>query len=187
MIEELKLEEKDLEGTAFVAFARVFSGTIKPGQTVYVLGPKYDPREALEKQKIGQEICDPKATIKDAKQNAIMKATVGKLYLLLGRDLEELNEAKAGNIVGIGGLENYILKSATISTNIACTPFMEITQSAAPILRVAIEPEKSSDLNALVQGLHLLNQADANVQVFLNDKGEHILLTAGEVSNLIFS
>ena len=33
----------------------------------------------------------------------------------------------------------------------------------------------------LISGLHLLNQADANVQVFLNDKGEHILLTAGEV------
>ena len=95
-----------------------------------------------------------------------MKATISKLYLLLGRELEELSEVKAGNIVGIGGLENYILKSATISTNVACTPFVEITQSAAPILRVAVEPELSSDLKALVSGLHLLNQADANVQVF---------------------
>ena len=94
-----------------------------------------------------------------------MKATISKLYLLLGRELEELSEVKAGNIVGIGGLENYILKSATISTNVACTPFVEITQSAAPILRVAVEPELSSDLKALVSGLHLLNQADANVQV----------------------
>ena len=182
LMEELKLEERDLDGTAFIAFARVFSGTLKPGQTVYVLGPKYEPLESLDKLKNGQtDFCDPNATIKDAKQNAIMQAKIGNLYLLLGRELEELQEAKAGNIVGIGGLENYILKSATISTNIACTPFIEITQSSAPILRVAIEPEKSSDLNALVQGLHLLNQADANVQVFLNDKGEHILLTAGEV------
>ena len=94
-----------------------------------------------------------------------MKATISKLYLLLGRELEELSEVKAGNIVGIGGLENYILKSATISSNVACTPFVEITQSAAPILRVAVEPELSSDLKALVSGLHLLNQADANVQV----------------------
>ena len=35
MIEELKLEETD--GTAFIAFARVFSGTLNPGQDVYVL------------------------------------------------------------------------------------------------------------------------------------------------------
>ena len=180
-MEELKLEEKDLDGTAFVAFARVFSGTLRPGQDVYILGPKYDPVESLKKRQSGQDFCDEKATIKDAKQNAIMKAKVGHLYLLLGREMEELEDAKAGSIIGIGGLEDYVLKSATISNNIACTPFVEITQSAAPILRVAVEPEVSSDLGALVAGLHLLNQADANVQVFLNDKGEHILLTAGEV------
>ena len=107
----------------------------------------------------------------DEKPSAIMKAKIGNLYLLLGRELEELQEVKAGNIVGIGGLENYILKSATISSNPACTPFVEITQSAAPILRVAVEPEISSDLGNLVKGLHLLNQADANVQVFINDIG----------------
>ena len=182
-IEELQLEEKDLDGTAFVAFARVFSGTLKPGQTVYVLGPKYDPRQSLVQLANNEEdsICDENATIHDAKPKAIMKAKIENIYLLLGRELEELNEAKAGNIIGIGGLENYILKSATISSNLACTPFVEITQSAAPILRVAVEPELSSDLSALSKGLHLLNQADANVQVFLNDKGEHILLTAGEV------
>ena len=167
-ISELKLEEKDTEGTAFVAFARVFSGTLKPGQDVYVLGPKYDPRQKYDESGSGN--------IKE-----IMKAKIGQLYLLLGRELEELNEVKAGNIVGIGGLEDYILKSATISNNLNCTPFVEITESAAPILRVAIEPELSSDLSLLIKGLHLLNQADANVQVFLNDKGEHILVTAGEV------
>ena len=33
-------EKKDLH---FIAFARVFSGTLKVGQKVYVLHPKYDP------------------------------------------------------------------------------------------------------------------------------------------------
>ena len=154
----MKLEEKDLDGTAFVAFARVFSGTLKPGQEVYILGPKYDPRESLAKRAKDEEICDDKATIHDMKSKAIMKAKIENIYLLLGRELEELNEAKAGNIIGIGGLENYILKSATISTNIACTPFVEITQSAAPILRVAVEPELSSDLSALSKGKPRFNR-----------------------------
>ena len=110
-----------------------------------------------------------------------MKATISKLYLLLGRELEELSEVKAGNIVGIGGLENYILKSATISSNVACTPFVEITQSAAPILRVAVEPELSSDLKALVSGLHLLNQADANVQVLIHSDIDHGHLYTGQL------
>ncbi len=181
-VQELQLEEKDLDGTAFVAFARVFSGTLKPGQDLYVLGPKYNPRETLDRINSGETIVvDESATLASSSQSHIMKAKIGQLYLLLGREMEELQEARAGNIVGIGGLEEYILKSATLSTNLACTPFVEITHSAAPILRVAVEPEKSTDLPALVRGLHLLNQADANVQVHINDKGEHILVTAGEV------
>ena len=32
----------------FIAFARVFSGTIRKGQKLYVLGPKHDPSKALE-------------------------------------------------------------------------------------------------------------------------------------------
>ena len=32
----------------FVAFARVFSGTVKRGQKIYVLGPKHDPAKALD-------------------------------------------------------------------------------------------------------------------------------------------
>ena len=30
-------------GQVFIAFARVFSGTLRRGQQLYVLGPKYDP------------------------------------------------------------------------------------------------------------------------------------------------
>ena len=33
----------------FIAFARVFSGTVKKGQKLYVLGPKHDPAKALQK------------------------------------------------------------------------------------------------------------------------------------------
>lgn len=98
-----------------------------------------------------------------------------------GRDLELLDQAKAGSVVGIGGLSDFILKSATLSSEIACPPFAEVSKASVPIMRVAVEPGKSSDLSRLVQGLHLLDQADANVQVELTDKGEHILVTAGQV------
>lgn len=33
----------------FVAFARVYSGCVKKGQKLYVLGPKHDPAKALQK------------------------------------------------------------------------------------------------------------------------------------------
>ena len=43
-------------------------------------------------------------------------------------------------IIGIGGLEDHVLKSATISSDIACTPFSNMMFEAQPIVRVAIEP-----------------------------------------------
>ncbi len=179
-----KEQEEALENeTAFVAFARVYSGTLRTNQSLYVLGPKYDPTEALQAVKDGKEVVDESATVRSIK-NAnyhVLKATVGDLFLLVGRELHELEEVPAGNVVGIGGLEDYILKSATVSSDLACPAFVEVTRSAAPILRVAVEPARSSHLPQLAQGLRLLNQADANVQVLLTDKGEHILVTAGEV------
>lgn len=70
--------------------------------------------------------------------------------------------------IGAGNLEQYILKSATLSTTLACPPFTEIKAMATPIMRVAIEPKYSTDLPEMVKGLKLLNQADACVQVILN-------------------
>jgi len=57
------------------------------------------------------------------------------------------------------------LKSATLSTTLACPPFTEIKAMATPIMRVALEPKHSMALPDLVRGLKLLNQADACVQV----------------------
>ena len=37
------------------------------------------------------------------------------------------------------------------------------------------------DIGKLVEGLRLLNQADPCVEVYVQEKGEHILVTAGEV------
>lgn len=41
--EQVKANEVFEEAPVFVAFARVFSGTLRRGQELYVLGPKYDP------------------------------------------------------------------------------------------------------------------------------------------------
>lgn len=69
--------------------------------------------------------------------------------------------------IGAGNLEQYILKSATLSSTLACPPFTEIKAMATPIMRVAVEPKYSTDLPEVIKGLKLLNQADACVQVIL--------------------
>ena len=52
---------------------------------------------------------------------------------------------------------------------------------AAPIVRVALEPEHPADMPKLIRGLKLLAQADPCVETFQQQTGEHVILTAGEL------
>ena len=170
-LEQLALREQPDLSVAFIAFARVYSGTVRPGQEVLVIGPKYDPALTGVKAEAGEL----------PSESHITRCRLGSLYMLLGRDLESLDSVPAGNVVGISGLSGQVLKSATLSSTGWCPPFVPVHQSSVPILRVALEPALSSDLAKLRNGLNLLNQADAHVEVILSEAGEHILVTAGEV------
>ena len=171
-LDQLSLRETDCN-TNFIAFARVYSGTLTPGQEVWVIGPKYDPATTADTVEQSSDSAAP--------QLHIARVKLGSLYILLGRDLETVDEVKAGNIVGISGLSGSVLKSATLSSTPWCPPFVPVHQSTVPIMRVALEPVLSSDLGKLEAGLQLLNQADAHVEVVVSEMGEHIIVTAGEV------
>lgn len=176
--EEVVSQERDEDESTFIAFGRVFSGTLKRGQRVYVLGPKHDPAKFLEKAMT----VDPARRLKDlGPEEHVTVATVERLYLLMGRELEQLERVPAGNILGIGGLEEHVVRTATLSTCTACAPFADMRGPVTPILRVALEPRRLADMATLVRGLKLLHQADPCVQVLLQETGEHVLLTAGEV------
>ena len=53
-IEEGK-DENEEEDEIFIAFARVFSGRLKKGTKLYVLGPKYDPMKGLNLKRDNQD------------------------------------------------------------------------------------------------------------------------------------
>ncbi|XP_067411822.1 elongation factor-like GTPase 1 isoform X1 [Emydura macquarii macquarii] len=161
---------------SFIAFARVFSGVVRRGQKIFVLGPKYDPAESLNKLPSGCSAADDIPSIPH-----MACCILENLYLLMGRELEDLEEVPSGNVLGIGGLQEFVLKSATLSTSPACPPFTPLNFEATPIVRVAIEPKHPSEMPQLVRGMKLLNQADPCVQVLIQETGEHVLITAGEV------
>jgi hypothetical protein len=51
-----QLGPKDLSGECFLAFARIFSGVIRDGQTVHVLSAAYNPaRPELKRQEV--QVC----------------------------------------------------------------------------------------------------------------------------------
>jgi ribosome assembly protein 1 len=144
-----------------VGVARVFSGTLHAGAKVHVLGPRYDP-------------ADP--------DNHRTTVTISQLFMLMGRELTAVVDAPAGNIVAIAGLAGAILKWGTISSTTDC-PSLGVNriQSGTPILRVAVESAEPSEMPQLIAGLQLLNQADPCAEVIVQETGEHVLLTAGEL------
>ncbi|CAH0588062.1 unnamed protein product [Chrysodeixis includens] len=173
-----KAAEEEADQPVFIAFARIFSGKVKRGDKVYVLGPKHDPSKVLSKD----FQIDPNKKLKDLQSDEHITCTeIKSLYILMGRELELIDEAIAGNIIGIGGLEEHVLRTATLSNTVACPAFSEMQYSVVPILRVALEPTYPSQLAQLVKGLRLLNQSDSCVQVLLQETGEHVLVTAGEI------
>lgn len=46
-LKDSKPEEEEEAKETFVAFARVYSGVVRKGQRVFVLGPKYDSAQSL--------------------------------------------------------------------------------------------------------------------------------------------
>ena len=179
----------------FLAFTRIYSGTLQRGQEVFVLQPRYDPRDVdLSDPNLCENAsvsCSGLAgsntlsgggiSVDGGEGRYATKVKISELYILMGRGVVEVEAVPAGNVLGIAGLHQHILKSATIATSLACPAFRPMSFAAAPILRVAVEPLNASDTAALTQGMALLNQADASVEISLEGTGEFILSTAGEV------
>ncbi|KAJ7366673.1 P-loop containing nucleoside triphosphate hydrolase protein [Mycena albidolilacea] len=164
-----------------LGFARLYSGTITTGVSVYGVLPKYNaslgpthPRNAKH----------------------IVNAVVEGLYVMMGRELVAVDNVRAGNIFAIKGLEGKVWRSATLcapgAAGIGESPDIEavkdcllnlggVDRAALPIVRVALEPAKPADMPKLVAGLKLLSQSDPCVETFQQQTGEYVILTAGEL------
>ena len=147
--------------SVFLGFGRVYSGVLREGDKMYVINGAYDPSQPED--------------------GACEEVVIEELYLMMGQGMFRVKEVPAGNVLAIGGLEKYVLKSATLSSTKMCPPFGNMMFQVAPIVKVAVEPENVSDMPALVEGLRLLNRSDAFVEVGLMETGEHVIAAAGEV------
>lgn len=58
---------------------------------------------------------------------------------------EGVETAYAGNIVGIGGLDNYIFKSGTLSTSEECISFVPVSSQTKSILKVSVSTPNFED------------------------------------------
>eukprot|EP01018_Ginkgo_biloba_P040576 Gb_39148 [translate_table: standard] len=106
LVEELGVGKTDAgHQECFLAFSRVFSGMLFTGQKQFVLSSLYDPLK------------------KEFEQKHLQEAKVQCLYMMMGRGIEPVATASAGNVVAIRGLGQHTLKSATLSSTPFCWPF----------------------------------------------------------------
>lgn len=156
---------------ALVALSRVFSGTIKVGQEIYFLSPNYNPD--YFKNSINKETFL-------TNNPYVRKILVRELYVLYGRDFVYAEAVKAGNICGIGGLHDFGFRKGTLTTNLEHVPFVE-REILEPIVRTTIEPTQVSDYPMLRAALRLVMQTDSCVQVKMQETGDLVMITAGDV------
>jgi ribosome assembly protein 1 len=162
-VEDVEVEEKTPDRELLIGFARIYSGTLSVGDSVYVLPPKFSPAHPHNSP-------------------APQKVTVTALYLLMGRGLEPLTSVPAGVVFGIAGLEGHILKSGTICSQLeGSVNLAGVNMASQPIVRVALEPINPADLDKMIRGLKLLVQSDPCAEYEQFESGEHVLLTAGEL------
>src|SRR5271169_6550392 len=143
----------------FYAFGRVFSGTVKGGLKVRIQGPNYTPGK---------------------KEDLYVKA-VQRTVLMMGRAVEPIEECPAGNIVGLLGIDQFLLKSGTLTTSETAHNMKVMKFTVSPVVQVAVEVKNAPDLPKLVEGLKRLSKSDPCVQTWMSETGEYIVAGAGEL------
>ena len=143
----------------FYAFGRVFSGTVKAGPKVRIQGPNYLP----------------------GKKDDLFVKSIQRTVLMMGRYIEPIEDCPAGNIVGLVGIDQYLLKSGTLTTSETAHNMRVMKFSVSPVVQVAVEVKNAADLPKLVEGLKRLSKSDPCVQASISETGEHIVAGAGEL------
>jgi len=143
----------------FYAFGRVFSGTVRAGPKIRIQGPNYIP----------------------GKKEDLFIKSIQRTMLMMGRYVEPLEDCPAGNIVGLVGIDQFLLKTGTLTTSETAHNMRVMKFSVSPVVQCAVEVKNAADLPKLVEGLKRLSKSDPCVQAWINESGEHIVAGAGEL------
>jgi len=143
----------------FYAFGRVFSGKIATGLKCRIMGPNYLP----------------------GKKDDLNEKAIQRTILMMGRYIEAIEDVPCGNICGLVGVDQFLVKTGTITTFKEAHNLKVMKFSVSPVVRVAVEPKNAQDLPKLVEGLKRLAKSDPMVQCMIEESGEHIIAGAGEL------
>src|ERR1700733_7936347 len=152
------------DATGFYSFGRVMSGTAKPNSQVRVLGEGY--------------------SIDDEEDMSM--ATISDVWIAETRYNIPTDGVPAGNWVLLGGVDNSIVKSATIvppklEDDEDAYIFKSITHFTESVFKVAVEPINPSELPKMLDGLRKVNKSYPLIITKVEESGEHVILGTGEL------
>jgi len=135
----------------FVATGRVFSGTLRAGEEVWLL-------MARTKQRVLQVSLYMGPT-----REVVEGITAGNIAATLG-----LDQARSGETVVVLGYKD------------TAAPFERLRYVSEPVVTMAIEPKKTAELPKLVEALRKLSIEDPNILVKINEEtGEYLISGMG--------
>ena len=143
----------------FYAFGRVFAGTVRSGLKVRIQGPNYTPGK---------------------KDDLFIKA-IQRTVLMMGGKVDPIDDVPAGNILGLVGIDQFLLKSGTLTTSETAHNLKVMKFSVSPVVQRSVEVKNAQDLPKLVEGLKRLSKSDPCVLTLINESGEHVVAGAGEL------
>ncbi|KAK1635935.1 elongation factor Tu GTP binding domain-containing protein [Colletotrichum phormii] len=152
------------DAKSFYSFGRVLSGTAHPGSQVRVLGEGY--------------------SIDDDEDMAM--ATISDVFIAESRYNIPTDGVPAGNFVLLGGVDNSIVKTATLippklEDDEDPYIFKPVTHFTESVLKVAVEPINPSELPKMLDGLRKIQKSYPLITTKVEESGEHIVLGTGEL------
>ncbi|EFY87372.1 putative ribosomal elongation factor EF-2 [Metarhizium acridum CQMa 102] len=152
------------DAKSFYSFGRVLSGTARPGMSVRVLGEGYSLDD----------------------EEDMTTATLGQVFIGETRYNIPTDGVPAGNLVLVSGVDNSIVKSATIvapkfEDAEDAYIFKPVTHFTESVLKVAVEPINPSELPKMLDGLRKVQKSYPLIDTKVEESGEHVILGTGEL------
>uniref|UniRef100_A0A8C5MBM6 Translation elongation factor EFG/EF2 domain-containing protein n=1 Tax=Leptobrachium leishanense TaxID=445787 RepID=A0A8C5MBM6_9ANUR len=137
----------------------VFSGIVSTGQKVRIMGPNYTP----------------------GKKEHLYLKPIQRTILMMGHYIKPIEDVHCGNIVGLVGVDQFLVKTGTITTFEHAHNLKVMKFSFSPMVHIAVEVKNPADLPKLVEGSKRLAKSDPKVQCIIEQSREFISAGAGEL------
>lgn len=148
-----------------LCFGRVFSGTMRAGSKVRILGPGFDPSKSVQ-----------------AAGDLYTGKAIQRINVQIRFDsMESIDAAACGNIVSTMGLDSFILKTATVTDSASAHTIKSVKFSVSPVVARAVEPKNPMYLPKLIDALRHLGKINQMLRISSLPTGENIIAGVGEL------